>query len=70
MGDVAIAAGVDDDRIQQIVAIGPARRLEERAKTEVDYFRRRDMRYMMLGTPISGELFLAYRVPLLIDRPT
>lgn len=66
-GDVAISGGVADDRIQRIIAIGPARQLEDRAEAELDYFRRRDMRYMLSGTPISRELFLSYRVPLIID---
>lgn len=65
--DVAISGGVADDRVQRIVAIGPARQLEDRAEEELDYFRRRDMRYMLSATPISRELFLSYRVPLIID---
>ncbi len=66
-GDVAIAGGVRDDRIAGIISFSPARDLVERAEEEVDYFRRRDMRYLFLGRTIPPEVFMAYRVPLLID---
>jgi|GEM_PF-1513886 len=67
-GDVAIAGGVEEDRIQRIVSIGPARRLAERAEDEAGYFARRDRHYMHLWAgEIPPETFMAYRTPLLLD---
>lgn len=70
-GDVAISAAVVDPRLQKIVAIGPGRRFGERGgdadAPEFDYFRRREMRYMLLRKAIPAEIFLAYRTHLPLE---
>ena len=67
-GDVAISGGIIESRVKKIVAIGPGRRFDERAKNELSYFRRRDMRYMDLSEPIPTDIFLQTRGSLLIDN--
>lgn len=57
--NVAIAAGIEDSRIREIVAIGPPLRSLERFGSvdspEWEYFQRRTMRYMDLDQPIPNE---------------
>jgi pimeloyl-ACP methyl ester carboxylesterase len=53
----AISVGIEDERIQRIVAIGPGRRVHERAEKSADYFRRRQMRYMRLPRPIPARVY-------------
>lgn len=40
-GSLAIIAGVEDERINKIVSIGPGRRIKERLRKEFDEFRKR-----------------------------
>lgn len=54
----AISAGIEDDRVQKIIAIGPSRRVQERWTAEGEYFRRREMRYMRLPQPIPASVYL------------
>jgi pimeloyl-ACP methyl ester carboxylesterase len=42
---VALGLGIPDDRVARIVVIGPGVRVEERARTESEYFQRRQLRY-------------------------
>jgi pimeloyl-ACP methyl ester carboxylesterase len=60
--DQAIRAGITDDRITKIIALGPSRRVKERYgdvdKPEYDYFKRRVEKYMSLPEPIPDEVFL------------
>lgn len=71
-GDVAISAAVAEPRLQKVVAIGPGRRFNERGGTpeapEFNYFRRREMRYMLLWEAIPAETFMAYRVLLPLEN--
>jgi pimeloyl-ACP methyl ester carboxylesterase len=71
-GDVAISAAVAEPRLQKVVAIGPGRRFNERGGTpeapEFNYFRRREMRYMLLREAIPAETFMAYRVLLPLEN--
>ena len=58
----AFNAGVQALRVRSIVAIGPPRRVFERFQadgdSEMPYFQRREMRYMMLSKPIPNEVYL------------
>ncbi|MCB0111975.1 MAG: alpha/beta hydrolase [Caldilineaceae bacterium] len=71
-GDVAISAAVADPRVQKVVAIGPGRRFDERggspAAAEFNYFRRREMRYMLLRQAIPPATFMAYRPGLPLEN--
>lgn len=67
-----MASGIRDPRILKVVAIGPTRRFQERAGTEdapeLDYYRRREMRYMRLSQTIPTPVFLKYRASLAIEN--
>jgi len=71
-GDVAISAGVTDERIKKIVAFGPGRRFTERGGTpdapEFAYFVRREMRYRLISEEIPPEIFLQTRAKLPIEN--
>jgi poly(3-hydroxybutyrate) depolymerase len=70
-GDVALAAGTRIEGIAGIAAIGPARRFAETVgrpdAPQLDYFRRREMRYMRLPAEPEADVFLRYRGALTID---
>ncbi len=70
--DVALATATEETTIQKLIAIGPGRRLTERAGTvdapETDYFRRREMRYMGLDEPVTVDVFLQSRARLSIEN--
>jgi dienelactone hydrolase len=59
--DQAFNAGIEDPRVQKIVAIGPSRRIKERygdeTKAEFSYFQRRVTRYMRLSQTIPAPIF-------------
>lgn len=71
-GDVAMTAVQQDQRIDKLIVIGPGRRFLERGGTpsapEFDYFKRRDMRYMLLWQPIPDEVYLTFRSSLPIEN--
>ncbi len=67
-GGVAVAGGVQDDRVAGIISFAPSRRLLGRAEEEIDYFRRREMRYMFLNSNIPEQTYLDYITPILIDN--
>lgn len=70
-GDVAMTTAMQDPRVSKLVVIGPGRRFIERGgreeAPELEYFRRREMRYMRLQQPIPTEVYLAYRPGLVIE---
>lgn len=66
--NLAVAVGLQDTNVLKIVAIGPSRRVMERAEAESAYFRRRVMRYERLREPIPAELYLQRAEALLIDN--
>jgi pimeloyl-ACP methyl ester carboxylesterase len=71
-GDVAMTAVQNDLRVDKLVIIGPGRRYFERGGTpdqaEFEYFKRREMRYMILWQPIPDEVFMVYRSVLPIEN--
>lgn len=70
--DVAMSAGLESPMVNSIAAFGPARRFTSTAGTldapQLDYFRRREMRYLDLPGPPSRNVFLRYRTPLLMEN--
>jgi pimeloyl-ACP methyl ester carboxylesterase len=70
-GDVAITAVAEGAPFQKLVLIGPGRRFIERGGSldapELDYFRRRDMRYQDLSEPIPAAVYLSYRATLSLE---
>jgi pimeloyl-ACP methyl ester carboxylesterase len=72
-GDVAITAvATQAVSVDKLVLIGPSRRVMERGGTldapEFDYFRRREMRFMKLSSPIPAQVYQAYRESLLLEQ--
>lgn len=71
-GDVAMTAVQQEERIDKLVIIGPGRRFFERGGTpdepEFDYFKRRDMRYMLLWQPIPDDVYLSFRTTLPLEN--
>ena len=70
-GNVAIAAGVKDDRIKKIVAIGPGRRIKERViakdSPERDYFQRRFSKDIKLKRLVPINVIVAMNEAMMID---
>jgi pimeloyl-ACP methyl ester carboxylesterase len=70
--DVAITVGIEDSRINRIVAIGPSRRVAERTggedAPEQEYFLRRNMRYMDLDEPIPEDILLQRNLALPLEN--
>jgi pimeloyl-ACP methyl ester carboxylesterase len=70
--DIAITAGIEDEHILKMVAIGPSRRVQERAGSEDApewaYFQRREMRYMKLSQPIPAQILRQYRISLPLEN--
>jgi len=70
--DVALSSARRGVHARSIVAIGPSRLFRDRVGRPdapwLDYFRRREMRYMDLASPPSVELFLAYRAELTLEN--
>jgi pimeloyl-ACP methyl ester carboxylesterase len=71
-GDVAMTAVTQESRINKLVIIGPGRRFIERGGSEnapeMEYFKRREMRYMFLWHPIPTDVFLQYRSTLPLEN--
>lgn len=67
-----MTAAAEDARVRRLVVIGPGRRFVERGGTreapEMDYFKRREMRYMGLWQPIPTDVYLQYRTKLPIEN--
>jgi dipeptidyl aminopeptidase/acylaminoacyl peptidase len=66
--NIAITTAIESPAIRAIVALGPSRRFKERVATELDYFRRRTMRYMGLPDPIPTGIYLQIEPPHLDDH--
>jgi pimeloyl-ACP methyl ester carboxylesterase len=72
-GDVALTAvATQAADVEKLVLIGPGRRFLERGGTpdapEFDYFRRREMRYMWLPSPIPAAIFQEYRTTMPLEN--